>query len=394
LVGKDDESGKCEKVAVSKKQFALLLVCSLIPWTCGNGLLPLLPVYAARLGANSAVAGYYLAFAYIAIALGAISAGWVSDGLHRRKLPLIIASSLMVPLVWLLGHVHTIWELTVFTAIIWLCGGLGLALISILAGLSAGENERGKIFGTLALTSGLGALIGGLGVGWLVDRWGYISMFNILAIFSAAWPLVALLLEEKDKKQPQVINTHEEKSPGMGKSFYWLFTATLLFAIPGFFAALIRSLVMNKLGFSPLDINSTGAIGGLVAMPFPLLMGWISDRIGRKTFLYTAYLLGFASFVLLAFSTALWHFLAAFALGGIAGGAYGVGNALVTDLVPRESIGKGLAVIASAEWIGAVVGFATAGYLLQNLGLALTFTIGGCVALAAVGLLIPVYDRS
>ena len=103
---------------MSKKQFAFLFVYSLIPWTIGAGLLPLLPVYSARFGANSAVTGYYLAFVYIALALGAISAGWVSDGLHRRKLPMIITSSLTVPFIWLLGHVHTIWELTVFTAII------------------------------------------------------------------------------------------------------------------------------------------------------------------------------------------------------------------------------------------------------------------------------------
>ncbi len=379
---------------MNNKRLALLFVCSLIPWTIGNGLVPILPVYAVRMGANSAVTGYYLAFSDIALALGALSAGWLSDKLHRRKLPLIIANSLMVPLVWLMGHVHSIWVLTVFTAMIWFCGGLTLALISILAGLYVGENERGKIFGILALTNGLGALLGGLGIGWLVDHWGYMTMFSNVAIFCALLPLFALFMKEITTKQSQVINTPEKLSPGLGKSYYWLFAATLLFAIPSFFAALIRSLVMNKLGFGSLEITSTVAIGGLVAIPFPLLMGWISDRIGRKTFLYIAFLLGFASFVVLAFSTKIWQFFLAYALGGIAMGGYGIGNALVTDLVPRESIGKGLSIIASAEWIGAVVGFATVGYLLQNQGLTITYIIGGCVALAAVSLIIPIQNKT
>jgi MFS family permease len=204
---------------MSKKQFASLSICSLVPWTVGSGLLPLLPVYANQLGANSAIAGYYLAFSHFATTLGALSAGWVSDRLRRRKLPLIIAGLINIPICWLLGQVQTIWGLMAFTALLWFLGGLALALISILAGLSSGENERGKIFGILALTMGLGTLLGGLGVGWLVNRWGYSIMFTILAVFMTVLPLIAILLEEKDVKQPQVENTHDQKLPGLGKLF-------------------------------------------------------------------------------------------------------------------------------------------------------------------------------
>ena len=39
---------------MSKKQILALFVCSLVPWTVGNGLVPLLPVYATQLGADPA----------------------------------------------------------------------------------------------------------------------------------------------------------------------------------------------------------------------------------------------------------------------------------------------------------------------------------------------------
>ena len=379
---------------MSRKQFAALFIASLIPWTVGNGLFPLLPVYAVRLGASSAVAGYYLTAAYIGLALGALSAGWLSDGLHRRKLPLFLASLVNLPLPWLMGRAHSVAALAATTAVSWFVGGMMLAMISILAGLSSAESERGKTFGVLALANGLGMLIGGLVVGWLVDRWGYGPMFNSMSIVTIVVPLAVFLLEEKDVKPSRPTKIRRDKTAGLGGNFYLLFAATILFSIPGFIASLIRSLLMSKIGFNSLDITSTGAVGGLLSLPFPFLMGWISDRIGRKTFLYAAYLVSFVSFVGLAFSSELWHFWAVYALSGLALGGYGVGNALVTDLVPTESLGQGLAVIGSAQWIGGIVGFAAAGYTLQNMGLTPTFVIGGCVALASVGALIPIKTRS
>ncbi len=375
---------------MSRKQLALMFICSLVIWSAGYGLIPLLPVYATQMGANSALAGYYLAIAYFAITLGALAAGWVSDRLHRRKLPLIIAGSINIPVAWLMGRVHTIWALTAFTSLLWCMAGLMLALLSILAGLSAGENERGKIFGILALTMGLGAVAGGMGVGWLVDRWGYPSMFTILAVFNLVFPLSALLLEEKELKLLKVENLPEKKSAGLGRSFYLLFTAALFSSITGFFVTLIRSIAMNNLKFGALAIASTGAVGGLLDIPSPLLMGWLSDRIGRKALIIIAYLAGLAALVVLAFSKALWNFWVVFALVGISTGSISVADAWVTDLVPRESLGKGLAVYGSSGWIGGVVGFAVAGAMVQNLGFGPTFIIGGCMALAAVGIIIPI----
>ena len=70
---------------MSKKQLWSLFLCSLVPWTVGTGLLPLLPVYAAQLGAQPALTGYYLSFVYLALAVGTLSAGWLSDRFQRRK---------------------------------------------------------------------------------------------------------------------------------------------------------------------------------------------------------------------------------------------------------------------------------------------------------------------
>jgi len=70
---------------VRTKQLVALFLCNLIVWTMGNGLVPLLPVYASQLGADQAVAGYYMAFSFLALAAGTLAGGWLSDRLQRRK---------------------------------------------------------------------------------------------------------------------------------------------------------------------------------------------------------------------------------------------------------------------------------------------------------------------
>jgi MFS family permease len=378
-------------MSIGRRQLASLFLCNLAAWTVGNGLLPLLPVYAVKLGADPAMAGLYLALSYLAIALGATSAGWLSGSRLRCRLPLIVTGVASVPLPWLMGQASSIWALTVLTALLWFCGGLGLALMGILAGLSAGERERGKVFGILALTGGLGALIGNLGIGWLVRGWGYAAMFTALPILMLLWPVAALFLEEKEDAAARREQDVPVKQRLMGRDYLLLCAASTVLSIAGFFILLIRSFQMSDMGFGPLEISSTGAVGGLVSMPLPVLMGWLSDRIDRKPLLVLGYLSDFGALILLPFSAALWHFWLVIMLQGVAGGSSSsVGNAWVTDLIPRESFGRGLALFGATVWVGGVAGFALAGSVLQGLGFVDASILGGGLVLAAVGLLLPI----
>ena len=155
---------------MSKRQLFALFCASLFPWTLGSGLLPLLPVYARELGANSTVAGLYLALVYVGLVAGALGAGVVSNRLGRRKLPHILAGAIAVPVVWGMGRVRSILGLTLLTAALWLLGGLSIALINILAGLCAEAQERGRVFGILGMAGGVAAILGGLSTGPAVDR--------------------------------------------------------------------------------------------------------------------------------------------------------------------------------------------------------------------------------
>lgn len=377
---------------MSKKQLFTLFLVSIVGFTVGNGLIPLLPVYATQLGAEPAVMGYYLSFSYLALATATVVGGWLSDKLQRRKSLLIVSGAVAIPVIWLMGRATNIWQLAVPTAIAWFLFGMGGAQIGILTGLFAEEAERGKVFGILALAGPLGSLIGGLTVGPMADRWGYPTMFAVLALFLTLWPLAGLLVEDKVvvRLQRDEASTAEKRA-GLGGSFYLLFLASLAAAVAGFVSMLGRSLAMNELGFVATAISNTKAVSGAVALPLPLLMGWLSDRVGRKRSLVLGYLAGTAGLLVLAAAASLWHFWAVASLMAIRANVdRSVGSALVTDLVPPESLGRGMSLLSATTWMGGIIGFGGTGQVVQHLGMAPTFIMAAFLPLIAIVLLIPI----
>src|SRR5215212_8403025 len=109
-------------------------MCTLVAFIVGGGLVPLLPIYATRLGADSVLTGYYLAFAFLALAFSSIFAGWLSNRLQRRKSLLMIAGVLMIPTIWLMGQVTTIIGLAILTALLWFLAGFVVTMVSVLTG--------------------------------------------------------------------------------------------------------------------------------------------------------------------------------------------------------------------------------------------------------------------
>ena len=373
---------------MSKKQLLVLFLCSLVPWTIGNGIAPLLPLQAARLGATQAVAGCGLSLSHLAMAAGTLSAGWLSDRLGRRKILVLVAGVLGLPALYLMGQATTLRGWAVALAVWFFCMSLIIALVSIAAGLWAEGSERGKVFGLLALTAELGAMLGGGLAGPIADRWGYAPMYAALSLIGMLGPLVGLFWEEGvglTTSSPKIALA--KRGVGLGKSFHLLFLASLGTAAASFVFFLGRSFVMADLGFDAAALSSAGAIGGALTLPVPWLVGWLSDRLGRKRFLALSFLAATAGLLALCASTALWHFWTASMLFTLSFVGAPVGSALVTDLVPREALGRGLAVYNATTWLGGIAGCALTGCASQGLGTTPTLLAGACLPLIAVALL-------
>ncbi len=375
---------------MTRQQIVALFMCSLVVWVEGNGLLPILPVYAKRLHADSASIGYYLAAIYAALASGTVVAGWISDKLHRRRIPLILTSIIAIPLLWLMSQATNIVELAALTAPIWFIGGLTFTFTSILTGIFSEEAKRGRIFGLLTGTAALGALIGGLTVGPIADQWGYPVLFGVLALFWGVLPVSGLFLQDAntipDKPREESIPGHRT---GLGTPLVLFLIASTIAEVALFIGRLGTSLSMNQLGFSSAAITSTAAAGGLVTLPLPLVVGMLSDRIGRRGLLICCYLAATSGLLTLAVAGALWNFwFAAALLSVFAYAVSGVGAAFVMDLASPQSQSRGLSLLNATAWVGAVIGFVATGYAIQSLGNALTLIAGSLLPLVGIGLVI------
>jgi MFS family permease len=376
---------------MSKRQLIALFVCSFVPPAVGTGLLGLMPVYLTRLGADPAVTGFYFAISFLALAISTIIGGRLSDRLQHRKALLIAGGLLAIPLAWLMTEATTIAQLTIFSALLSFAGGIVVTMVNILAGLFAEEHERGRVFGIIAFGVPLSGLFSGLTTGPIVDRWGFPALFMLSTLLYIVVPVVGLFLKDK-----VVVPVKDERvslslrSLFNNRTFIFLFFASVVAHLANSVSILGRPLMMDSLDFGATAIASTGAVGSLVILPLPILIGWLSDRLGRKPFLALCYLLSAIGLVALAFSSELWHFWAAAALQGSLIASLVVGSALITDTFPQEVLGSPLSLFNATPWIGFVIGFASAGAAMNVVGMTSSLLSGAVLALVAIVILLPI----
>ncbi len=372
------------------RQLAALFAYSLVNFSVGNGLLPLLPQYAEGLGASALWVGIYLGISYAAIALGTAVAGWFADRVGRRRTLMLVVSLAVTP-VGLAESLVTSFALAVVgTAAIWFLAGMALALASILAGMGAAPSERGRVLGFLGVAAPVGSILGGLGIGYLADRLGFAGLWVAAGLLFLLCPGAAIFVRDATRLGAVAASTAPPSRDIWTAAFSILIVGSLVAAFGSFLASLGRSLAMEHV-FTKAELTSTVAISGLVTLPFPFLIGFLSDRLGRLRFLGLCYAAGAAGLLVYSVAASLWQFWAASAL--VAFVSYvstAVGSALVVDLVPRESVGRGMAFYSATGWAGGILGFAAGGYLFATLGLPVGFQVGAVLIGVAIALLPPI----
>jgi MFS family permease len=367
------------------KQLSALFVSSFAILFIGFGVFPLLPIYAARFGATPSTIGVYLALTYAAISFGTMLPGWLSSRISQKAV-FVTAGLFGVPALILLGYAAELWQVVALTGMVWFTGGVGIALIAVFTGRSAGKDQRGRWFTFIALTTPLGAVIGGTTVSWLVESQGYKVMFSALGLVYAVWPLVGLLLV-KDKQASQTASPGSRMARRVrpDRTFSLLVWTVMLVAVTISISRLGLSLSMKANLFSPAAIARANVVGGLATIPFVLGFGLLSDRVGRKFLLACAYLLAALSTFLLLHATQLWHFWIVSAAVLVARSLSGsLASALATDILAPETLGKALPRLSSMNWVAGILGFAGSGYVIETLGEHSLYWIATLFALAAV----------
>ena len=93
------------------------------------------------------------------------------------------------------------------------------------------------------------------------------------------------------------------------------------------------------------------------------VLGWFSDRYGRKSVLLCSLIGSAAGYMLMASAVSLATLFAARILAGISGASVGTASAYIADITPPENRSKRIGLIGAAFGIGFVLGPAIGGIL-------------------------------
>jgi MFS family permease len=370
----------------AKMQITYLFFSSLIILFVGMGLFPILPFYAAEFNASAGMVGIFFAIMYLSNGAGPMLVDWLSKRLTRKGL-FVISAALGVPALALLGQANALWQVIALTALVWFVGGTDLALIKVFTGLYTDKNNRGRSFSLMSLGMPLGALVGGTVVGKLVASHGYPVMFLVLAGVWLLLPLIGMFgVQDKPDSADSAGSPQQAKDAALlGAGFYVLLGVSLLAATSINAARLGSSLSMKALDFPTQSVANANALSGLLAIPAILLIGTLSDRVGRKHLLITGYLLAAGGALTLSMATQLWQFwLSAWLMMVSLSANNGLVPALAADILSSKAMSRGISWLHASGSMAGVLTFASSGYLMDSLGPRVVFLAAAALPILAV----------
>lgn len=374
-------------LSVVNNQLTYLFLGSFVILFVGMGLFPVLPVYATQFGATRTVIGLYFALMYAANAAGTLLTNRLAARLTHRGL--FIASGLAgIPALLLLRQATALWQVILLTSVVWFCGGLSLALINVFTGLYAGKGQRGQSFSLMFLAFPLGAIFGGTTVSQLVANASYYTLFVVLALVWAVLPLIGILrLKSRHDDKARRTSVAYGDAP-LGAAFFRLLVIALVSAFAINIGRLGTALSMQALNFAASDIASTATVAGLLTMPVVMLIGALSDRLGRQSFLMLSFAAAAGGAILLAVATELWMFWLAATLILVALCTNGaLLSALIADRLPAPAMQRGLPWIQGMSPVAGMTGFIGIGYVMDTWGAGVVYGLAGAMALLAAVLL-------
>ena len=370
-----------------------LLVCCGIGFLCFVGAymrIPVLPLFAASLGANTAQVGMINAAFMLSTGVLAIPSGFLSDRVGQWPMLLgglltIAGSSLLIPLSsgpLMMGCVYLLF-------------GAGLAaftptMMSLVASITP-SSHLGRAFSFYTTAVYLGMTVGPAVGGLLGRAWGLGQVFWVSGgtVFLAL-PFMLAFLSKTD--------FHGSSSEGRRPALH---TITTLLKNKRLIACLLGTMggcfgFGMFLTFLPLHAEAEGLNAAHVGIVFAsqalanvmlrIPFGRLSDRLNRGT-------MSACGLTLFAFSLASVGFCSGLASLSTCAAFVGVGmgisftalGALVAEVVARDERGLALGLYNSCIYLGMMISSASMGAVIPRVGFGWGFALaGGCTLLAAV----------
>lgn len=349
--------------------------------------LPVMPLYAAGLGADPAQVGIINGAFMLTAGLLSIPAGLLADR-TGRKLPIVTGvlaislSSLLVPLCQTPAQMAAAYVL--------LGAGLaafGPAMLSLIADIMP-TDRLGQAYGWYTTAIYIAMAIGPATGGFLAKMLGLREVFLVSGFLSVAVALLAqLLLPTGNPRHKSEMRSVLADSIDLLHN-RWLLACLLATAgsCSGFGVFLtFLPLYATSLGFDPSQVGLVFAAQALTNVLCRVPIGSIADRLDRRWIVAAGLLClaaALAAMGQVAHLTPL--LLSSIALGTGMALTYTAIGALIAEQVPALQRGLAMGMYNSCIYLGMMAGSTGMGVVLQRIGYPRGFTVVGVVALLSL----------
>jgi len=362
---------------------------------------PVLPTFAADLGALPELIGVIVAASTLTGVVFKLPSGALSDAFGRKRMMVLGALFFAVP-PFLYLFVHDPWSLLALRFV----RGFATAIFSPVASAyvaSLAETGRGARLGWFSSANDVGATGGPLIGGFvLYFTASYQVTYVTVAALGVLTFLVVLLLPDIDPpaREAKTFTTRlAEFHQGLAEVFRTppIFVAAGIEAVMylGYGAFLgFLPIYAKNVGLNDAEIATVLGVQLLLAMVAKPIAGRLSDVVGRIPVIVTGLLLCATALPLVFRAENLTGFLLVTPVLGLGVGAVTpVTNALIADLASARNLGAAMGVFGTIWDIGEAAGPMIAGFLIGRLGYSATFDVLAAItALITVGLMALVRD--
>ena len=350
---------------------------------------PLIPDLVKAAGGGAAALGVIEGTAEATANVFKAFSGYISDRTGKRK-PLVFLGYFLSTLAKPLLGLSYLWQMVFgFRFLDRLGKGIRTAPRDAILADSTGEEKRGQWFGLHRMMDTTGAVAGPLLAAALLAYGVRLQTLFFWAVLPAAVGLLIIRFFVKEVS-PERKSAEKFKLDfrGLHRDYHVYLFISAIFAL-GTFSNTLLILRAKDFNFAlktlPLLYMVFNAVSALASLP----AGMLSDRIGRKNLLVFAMLIFGLCYFGFGFASAAYQIWALFAMFGIVDGIKeGVQKALIADLVPSEKRASAYGVYYAVVGALMLPASAMAGIFWKTLGVAVTFSYAGTLALIAAGLLL------
>lgn len=376
---------------------AALSIAAFMVMTGVSIISPILPAYAASFGIPYALIGIIISSFAIARTFLDIPSGLIAYKLGMKRfmaigLILVAASSFVA------GYAPT-YETLLIARILEGAGSAMYTTVSMtMVAVVSPPERRGATLSFYVSMMLLGTVSGPVIGGFISEAWGMSAPFYVYGMFGLI-SLVIITAAVKEAGTEGAAHPANMNITKLLKDYNLMaicFSVLVTFLIrQGVINTVIPLYAYNNIGMGEVDLGialGVLAIGNTIMM---LVVGKLSDRFGRKTFMVLSLILSAVVILIIPFDKSFLSLVITMGMLGICLGLAGPVSAWITDVSKPEDLGGAMGIQRTVGDLGFIIGpillAAIAGLSGQTVS-SMPFIVAAVISILPVAFLINVKD--